>query len=203
MTNNIFELDSWTDKEWGIFFANLDLLRRRKGLLKGELSVLLEVTNAYRRKGQKKAGRQLVLSACQKFNVTEDWLGVEHTGESKAISEPEPEYALHGGYEPDPEKSSGFSADSSEWRAMGKLHDLLSGGNGVFKRAIIANLDAFSTAKDIQSKNEELAGQVKALRNENTTLAARLDTLEQQLAQKGLVVIESTADARIKTGPGR
>jgi hypothetical protein len=162
---------------------------------------MVQLMEAYKRKITGRTRN----SICSAFNVSRAWIdsGAGEIFTLSRIADPPSEYDLHGGYKPDPEKASGFRGDSAEWMAMGKLHDLLSGGNDVFKRAILANLDAFSIAKDIQSKNEELSGQVNALRNENTTLAARLDTLEQQLTQKGLVVIESTADARSKTGPGR
>jgi transcriptional regulator with XRE-family HTH domain len=88
-----------------------------------------------------------------------------------------PEFETYADVEPDVEKVSGFSADSSEWRAMGKLHDLLSGENEVFKRAILANIDAYSAAED-------LSKQVKTLRSENRTLSARLDAIEKELALK-------------------
>lgn len=71
---------------------------------------------------------------------------------------------------------SGFKMGSAECLAMGQLYELLKRGNDIIKRAILANLDAFSTTIDASA--------------EVADLRQRLSAMEQQLSRQGLVVID-------------
>lgn len=108
---------------------------------------------------------------------------IESATTQSHVQQPPPQYDLHGGWKPDPEKASGFSGESREWAAMGQLYQLLKSGDDTLKRAIIANLDAFTSAMDTKESNLKLSDQV-------ASLTERLTTMEQQLQRQGLVVIE-------------
>lgn len=124
-------------------------------------------------------------SICGAFKVSRMWIdtGVGEIFTESKIAEARAEYDLYGGWKPDPEKASGFSGESREWAAMGQLYHLLKSGDDTLKRAIIANLDAFTSAMDTKESNLKLSDQVASLTD-------RLTTMEQQLQRQGLVVIE-------------
>ncbi len=108
---------------------------------------------------------------------------IESSASKSRVQQPVTEYEPHGGWKPDPEKASGFSGESQEWNAMGQLYQLLKDGDDTLKRAIIANLTAFTSAMDTKEANRKLAAQVDSL-------TERLTTMEQQLQRQGLVVVD-------------
>ena len=67
---NFLHKKEWTNQEWNTFFSNLDLLRNKSGLKKGEFSNEINVTNIYRT-DRKSCSKKIIGAICDKFDVNE------------------------------------------------------------------------------------------------------------------------------------
>lgn len=157
---NIFVKKTWGDVDWDIYLSNLDTLRKRKGLSKGQFNEFLGVWNAYRKRGLAKAGRETVLTICQKLGVTEEWLGTAHGAEHDEVHLP-------------------------RGLGMGKAVDLLAAvyasKDDLLIRAIYSNLEAFADSAARKAREAEVAERF-------SQIEAKLKRLTERMAARGIKI---------------
>ena len=154
------------------FFAP-EWLKQVRGKLTKEAfakRISVSVRHYYRYESGEQAVPQKVVDAALRFLNDR-----EH-----AVAEPKDAYDTHGGHKPDFEKSMGVEKGSDEWDALGLLYEIVKDGDPAYRRAIMANLTAFSTAIRERKKREELqeknAAETEKLRQEIAELRAIVQT---------------------------
>jgi transcriptional regulator with XRE-family HTH domain len=156
---------------------------------------------------------QFIKSVAGRYGYSEKWLstGVGEMRESDFKSDgriemvvrmDKPEYDKHGGHKPDFEKSMGVEKGSDEWESIGLLYEIVKDGDHAYRRAIIANLVAFSTAIRERKKREELESEVAGLKADQEKNAGETEKLRQELNELREIV-KSQARAEAYTGPER
>jgi hypothetical protein len=71
----------WSESEWRVYLLNLAALRRHHFLTKAEFSHRVRIRNPLR-KGTQRPSRMAILSICQAFDVTPEWLLTDHAADS-------------------------------------------------------------------------------------------------------------------------
>ena len=89
---NFLEKSSWSNRDWTIYYSNLDILCRLYNLKKNELAEKIGVANAYR-SGNKRVSEKTIAKICEVFDVDRTWLSTPH-----GIAENESQFDLHGGW---------------------------------------------------------------------------------------------------------
>lgn len=168
----------WDDAEWDIYIGNLDILCRKYGLRKQDLSKKAAIFNAFRTDIKRPAG-DTIEKIAKTFGTTTEWL-LTRNEKTISVGEPAPEYLPHGGYVPDPERVIGASRGSAQWKAFELLSKIYASADQELIDAIFQNLKAFSEAAQRKRENIELKQTVE-------DLSARLNEVVAQLNQKGLV----------------
>jgi hypothetical protein len=187
---NIFQKKSWGDVDWDLYLNNLDALRKRKGLSKGQFNEFLGVWNAYRKRGLAKAGRETVLTVCQKLDVTEEWLGTEHGSDSEEVHQPKEDYAPHGGWKPRSiEEMTGVPKGLGMGKAVDLLATIYAAKDEMLIRAINANLAAFCSAVGEKERRIEREQDLQRLE-------ARVAELENIIAKNGPVQVYAGPERR-------
>jgi hypothetical protein len=192
---NIFQKKSWGDVDWDIYLNNLDTLRKHKGLSKGQFNEFLGVWNAYRKRGLAKAGRETVLTVCQKLDVTEEWLGTEHGSDSNEVKQPQPPFDPHGGWKPRSiEEMTGVPKGLGLGKAVDLLATIYAAKDEMLIRAINANLEAFCSTVGEKERRVEREQELQQLE-------ARVKELENIISKNGPVQVYSGPERR--KGPER
>lgn len=141
---NFIEKDMWNESEWDIFLNNLDILRKKRGLSKGELNKRVGRWNLFR-KIKKRPQRETISGICQFFGVDEEWLSTPHLGvkdpETENISDPH-----------NPKSTEGYPLES----AKQMLKKIYASGDFLLINAIYSNLRAFSAATENKSRIDNL-----------------------------------------------
>jgi len=75
MMASLFEKNIWDDEDRRFYFNKLDILRKKYGLKKAELSKRIGVSNAYR-KDCKRVSAGTLNSICLIFNVSPEWFSL-------------------------------------------------------------------------------------------------------------------------------
>jgi transcriptional regulator with XRE-family HTH domain len=195
---SIFKKNSWVDVDWDVYFNNLDTLRKRKGMSKGKFNDFLGVWNAYRRRGLNKPGRETVLTVCQKFNVTEEWLGAEHPEETaQSVSQPAPPYDPHGGWKPSItiEQFVGIPRGLGMGSAIDLLASIYASRDETLIRAVYSNLRAFAQVVGEREKRSQLESMLETLQDETVRLKKEVAELKS--------VLQAQVQAATYVGPER
>ena len=130
------------------------------------------------------------MTICQKFNVTENWLGNDHADEIESFH--------HAGNE----GLIGFEHEEAKQGALDLLHEIINDGDPTYRRAIMANLTAFSTAIRERQQREKVETEVAGLKADQIKTAGETEKLRQELAElRGIV--QAHARASTYTGPER
>jgi len=161
---------SWDTDDWIIYTNNLELLCSLHGLKKKDFSRQVGLANAFRTD----AGRpsmETIKKISEIFNKSPEWLLTYHDKLTSDVNEPEKSYDPHGGWTPRSlEDLTGLAPGYKE--AFLLLLEIFESKNNLYKRAIYANLQAFSGA----IKNE-----------------ARMRSLEERDAERGRELAELRA----------
>ena len=159
---NIFEIEIWTDREWKIYFNNLELLRSSAGLSKKDFNARLGIQNVYRR-DMNKPGPATILTLGKEFDVDENWLSTAQTS-VPTVEEKSNGYDLHGGWKP--------RLVGEDYEYAGKALEILA-SKTTYSIALRANINAFYNALAAEKNQDELLEKIKNLEN-------RIDELEDK-----------------------
>ncbi|MBW1730023.1 MAG: helix-turn-helix transcriptional regulator [Deltaproteobacteria bacterium] len=155
---NFFNKPKWSEIEWEIYFRNLDLIRARHGLKKGEFAEKAGIRNAYRTDVNRPD--KTIFKIAKAFNVDVEWLCSDHSKEeieAFLCATNDEENAIINIYD-NPRLRS---------HAIEMLLEVLDSGNQSLINAIIANLEAFSGAVRNEMRQrqeiEDLKRRIEAL----------------------------------------
>jgi len=172
-----------------------DWLKQVRGGLTKELfakNIGVSVRHYYRYESGEQVVPQKVVDAVLRYIRD-----MEH-----AVAEPKDDYAKHGGHKPDFEKSMGVEKSSDEWDALGLLYEIVKEGDPAYRRAIMANLVAFSTAIRERKKSAGLESEVAGMKAEQVKTAGEMEKLRQELSELRAIV-QTHAREVTYTGPER
>ena len=141
---------TWSQKNWVIYFSNLDILCRKHGIGQGELAKRIGVVNAYR-EVKTRPNPETIKRICKAFSVSEEWLGSDHGVYENNIrlkinvKQTDDPYKPHG----DPpvitiEELTGIPRGMGMGKAVEMLADIYNTKNKETIRSIYKVLEAFS-----------------------------------------------------------
>jgi len=77
MSNFILK-NNWSERDWDIFYANINILLSENRLKKNEFNQIVGVKNFFR-KDRRRVSPKVIETLCKKFNIEKEWLATPHT----------------------------------------------------------------------------------------------------------------------------
>lgn len=135
--------------------------------------------------GARQITDRTIKSIHDEFHVSETWLrnGDGNVFLPSVVAEPELDYAPHGGYKPDPEKSLGVERGTQQWKAFELLSKIYASADQQLIGAIFSNLKSFADAAEQKRENVELKRKVDEFE-------VKLNEVMGQLNQKGIIRLQ-------------